>query len=218
MDPLIVDIVDTAVLAYPLVLVGTGVFALSGALLAAREGQTYVTMVFFALITGVGGGSVRDILIDRPVFWIHDPLIAALCVAVATLAWFTPRRWWEGQLLEYADAFGLTAYAVLGTAISLSLGVATVPAMLMGVVTGCAGGIVRDMVAGAPSILLQPELYVTPAAVSSVLCALGLLAELPETLVWAVSALAGFGLRSAALYWSITLPGYSRDDSAKAEA
>ena len=202
---------DTSTLAYLLMLLGTAVFALSGALMAAREGQTFVTMAFFALITGVGGGSIRDILIGAPVFWIHDPLIAPACLGVAVLAWSTPRKWWDGQLLEYTDALGLTAYAVLGTAKSLSLGVAPVPAMLMGVVTGCAGGIIRDMVAGAPSILMRPELYVTPAALSAALCGLGILIGLPDALVWAGATLAGFGLRSAALYWTIMLPGYSRN-------
>jgi uncharacterized membrane protein YeiH len=122
-----------------LALLGTAVFALTGALVAARERQTFVTMSFFALIAGVGGGTVRDLLIGAPVFWIHDPLIAAVCLSVALLAWFTPHRWWDGEFLEYADAAGMTAYAVLGTAKSLSFGVAPVPAMLMGVVTGCAG-------------------------------------------------------------------------------
>lgn len=201
---------DTSSLAYFLMQLGTAVFALSGAIMAARERQTFVTMAFFALITGVGGGSVRDILIGAPVFWIHDPLIAPVCLGVALLAWFTPHKWWDGQLLEYTDALGLTAYAVLGTAKSLSLGVAPVPAMLMGVVTGCAGGIIRDMVAGVPSILMRPELYVTPAALSAALCGLGLIAGFSDSLVWGIAVLAGFGLRSAALYWKIMLPGYAR--------
>jgi uncharacterized membrane protein YeiH len=201
---------DTPTLLYLLVLIGTALFALSGALLAARQGQTFVTMAFFALITGVGGGSLRDVLIGAPVFWIHDPWIAATCLAVSVIAWKTPRRWWDGQLLEYTDAIGLTAYAVLGTVKSLSLGVAPIPAMVMGVVTGCAGGIIRDMVAGVPSILMRPELYVTPAALSASLCAAGLLIGLPDPIVWTVATLAGLGLRTAALYWKIELPAYSR--------
>lgn len=201
---------DASTLSYIFVLVGSAVFALSGAILAAREEQTFVTVAFFALIVGVGGGSLRDILIGAPVFWIHDPLIAPACLAVAALAWFTPRKWWEGQLLEYADALGLTAYAVLGTAKSLSLGVAPVPAMLMGVVTGCAGGIIRDMVAGVPSILMRPELYVTPAVLSSVLCGIGIIANLPEALTWGVATAAGLVLRSAAIRWNIMMPAYSR--------
>ncbi len=89
---------DTSELAYLLMLLGTAVFALSGAIMAARERQTFVTMAFFALITGVGGGSIRDILIGAPVFWIHDPLTAPACLGVALMAWFTPHKWWDGQL------------------------------------------------------------------------------------------------------------------------
>ena len=201
---------ENPTLLYSIVLLGTALFALSGALLAAKEGQTLVTVAFFALITGVGGGSVRDLLIGTPVFWIHDPLIAAICLGVAILAWFTPVSWWSGRWMEYTDAIGLTAYAVLGTTKSLSLGVAPVPAILMGVVTGCAGGIIRDMIAGVPSILMRPELYVTPAALSAALCGVGMALGLPNPIVWSVATLAGLMLRSAALHWNITLPSYPR--------
>lgn len=194
----------------PLDLLGTAVFALTGALLAARLRQTFVTMAFFALITGVGGGSVRDLLIGVPVFWVRDPWVAPVCLTVALVAWFTPRKWWEGQLLEWADAAGLAAYAVLGTAKSLAFDVAPVPAVLMGIITGCVGGIIRDVLAGRPSILMRPELYVTAAALSAGLCAAGELLDLPRELAWSVAALAGFALRGAAIRYGIHLPAYRR--------
>jgi len=190
---------------------GTAVFAMSGALLAARLRQTFVTLAFFAFVTGVGGGTTRDLLIGAPVFWVHDPWIAPVVLLTALIAWFTPRRWWEGQLLEWADAVGLGVFAGLGTAKALAYGVAPVPSILMGVVTGCAGGIIRDVLAGVPSILMRPELYVTATALTAALCALGILAGLPQGPVWAVAALAGFGLRGAALVWKIELPAYSRE-------
>jgi uncharacterized membrane protein YeiH len=191
-------------------LAGIAVFALSGALLAARLRQTIVSMAFFALVTGVGGGSVRDLLIGAPVFWVRDPWVAPVVLLTALIAWFTPTRWWEGKMLDWADALGLAFYAVLGTAKALAYGVETVPAILMGVITGCAGGIIRDVLAGQPSILMRPELYVTAAALSATLCAAGTLAGLPLFAVWAVAALAGFGLRGAAIVWSLELPAYSR--------
>jgi uncharacterized membrane protein YeiH len=190
---------------------GTAVFAMSGALLAARLRQTFVTLAFFAFVTGIGGGTTRDLLIGAPVFWVHDPWIAPVVLLTALIAWFTPRRWWEGQLLEWADAVGLGVFAGLGTAKALAYGVAPVPSILMGVVTGCAGGIIRDVLASVPSILMRPELYVTAAALTATLCALGILAGLPQGPVWAVAALAGFGLRGAALVWKIELPAYSRE-------
>ncbi|MGZ3199619.1 MAG: trimeric intracellular cation channel family protein [Croceibacterium sp.] len=192
-------------------LAGIAVFSLSGALLATRLKQTIVTVIFFALVTGVGGGSVRDLLIGAPVFWVRDPWVAPVIVLTALIAWFTPRRWWEGKVLDWADAVGLAAYSVLGTAKALSYGVEPVPAILMGVITGCVGGVIRDVLAGQPSILMRPELYVTAAALGATLCALGSLLALPQEAVWALSALAAFALRGAALAWKIELPAYSRE-------
>jgi uncharacterized membrane protein YeiH len=192
-------------------LAGIAVFALTGALLAARLRQTFVTMAFFAVATGVGGGSVRDLLIGAPVFWVRDPWVAPVCLGVALLAWFTPRRIWEGAALEWLDAAGLAAYAVLGTAKALAFGVAPVPAAMMGVITGCVGGVIRDIMAGRPSIIMRPELYVTAAALTSALCAAGHAAGLPREAVWPVAALAGFALRGAAIRWKLGIPAYKQD-------
>ncbi|MFC4296406.1 trimeric intracellular cation channel family protein [Novosphingobium tardum] len=189
-------------------LAGIAVFALSGALLAAQLRQTFVTMVFFALVTGVGGGTVRDLLIGAPVFWVRDPWVAPVCLTTALVAWFTPTRWWEGRFLEWADAVGLAAYAVIGSAKALAWGVEPVPAWMMGVITGCVGGIIRDVLAGRPSILMRPELYVTAAALSAAVCIGGTVAGLPGALVWPLAAFAGFALRGAALARGIALPGY----------
>ncbi|TIX50786.1 trimeric intracellular cation channel family protein [Alteraurantiacibacter aquimixticola] len=191
-------------------LAGTAVFALTGASLAARLQQTFVTACFFALVTGVGGGTIRDLLLDANVFWLRDPWIAPVILGTALVAWFTPNRWWQGQLIEWADAAGLAAFSVLGTAKALTYGVAPIPAMILGVVTGCAGGIIRDVVAGVPSIMMRPDLYVTAAALSAMLTALLLGLGVTEALTWAIAALAGFALRGAAMIWNIQLPAYSR--------
>lgn len=200
---------NPAVLPPALDLLGTAVFALTGALLAARLRQTFVTMAFFALVTGVGGGSLRDMLIGAPAFWLHDPWVAPVIFATALIAWFTPRRWWEGQLLEWADAAGLAAFAVLGTAKALAFGVAPVPAAVLGVVTGCAGGIARDVIAGVPSIIMRPELYVTAAALAALVTVGGAMAGLPSAPVWGAAWLAGFALRGAAIRWKLALPSYA---------
>lgn len=189
-------------------LVGIAIFALSGALLAARLKQTFVTMAFFALITGVGGGSVRDLLIGAPVFWIHDPWVAPVCLGIALLVWFTPHRLWDGTLLEWADAAGLASYAVLGTAKALGYGVAPVTAALMGVITGCIGGVIRDMLAGRPSIIMRPELYVTAAALAATLCAAGTMLGATGWIVWLVAGACGFALRGAAIHWGLAIPAY----------
>ncbi len=196
-------------------LAGIAVFALSGALLAAQLRQTFVTMAFFALITGVGGGSVRDLLIDAPVFWVHDPLVAPVCLGVALLVWFTPKQWWEGALLDWADALGLAAYAVIGTAKALAFGVPPVPAITMGIITGCVGGVIRDVLAGRPSILMRPELYVTAAALSAVLACGATLAGVSPVAGWPVAIAAGFILRGIAIRLHLGLPHYrgERDEA-----
>jgi uncharacterized membrane protein YeiH len=189
-------------------LAGISVFALSGALMAVRMRQTLVTAAFFALLTGVGGGTVRDMLIGAPVFWIQDGAIAAICLAIAFLVWLTPEKWWEGQLLEWADAVGLAAYAVFGTAKATAWGVPPAPAILMGVITGCVGGIIRDMLAGQPSIIMRPEVYVTAAALSSVLYLLLISLGVVTAVSAVVAAVAGFTLRAAAIHWGLSLPTY----------
>lgn len=200
--PVVLELLDVA---------GIAVFALTGAVLATRLRQTFVTLAFFALVTGVGGGSVRDLLIGAPVFWIREPWVAPVCLCAALLAWFAPYRWWEGRLLEWADAAGLAAYSVLGTVKALGYGVPPVAAALMGVITGCVGGIIRDVLAGQPSILMRPELYVTAAALTAALAATGATLGLPDPLVWVVAALAGFALRGAAIHWSLSIPSYGRE-------
>ena len=197
-----------AVLPPALDLAGVAVFALTGALLAARLKQTFVTMAFFALITGVGGGSLRDMLLGAPAFWLHDPWVAPVIFATALIAWYTPRRWWENELLEWADALGLAAFAVLGTAKALAYGVAPIPAAVLGVVTGCVGGVARDIVAGVPSIIMRPELYVTAAALAAVLTVAGVLVGLPDAATWAIAWAGGFSLRAAAIRFRLALPTY----------
>ncbi|MBO6525972.1 trimeric intracellular cation channel family protein [Erythrobacter sp.] len=192
-------------------LAGVAIFALTGALVAAKEKQTFVTLAFFALVTGVGGGTVRDLLIGAPVFWIHDAWVAGVCLGVALFAWFTPTRWWEGRFLSIADGLGLAAYAVLGAAKALEYGLPPVPAALMGIITGCVGGIIRDVVAGRPSILMRPELYVTAAALSASLTVLGEFVGIMREWVWVGATAAGYGLRLAAIRWNLALPAYGRD-------
>jgi uncharacterized membrane protein YeiH len=189
-------------------LAGLAVFAASGALAAAKRGQTLVTLTFFALITGVGGGTVRDLLIDAPVFWVHDARAASVCLIVALVIWITPERWWRGEALDWFDAVGLAAYAVYGATKALGYGIPPVPAALMGVVTACVGGIIRDVLAGEPSILMRPELYVTAAALASASYVALVLFGVPGVIAATTAATAGFALRAAALRYHLALPAY----------
>lgn len=198
-----------AIEALPLLdVAGIAVFALSGALAAAREKQTLVTFAFFALVTGVGGGTVRDLLIGAPVFWVRAEWVPLTCLAMALLVWITPRSMWSDKALDWFDALGLAAYAVFGTAKALSFGIGPLPAAMMGVITACVGGILRDVLAGRPSIILRPEIYVTAAALSAGLFVMLLSAGLWWPAAALIAAVAGFALRAAAILKGLALPSY----------
>lgn len=187
---------------------GIALFAISGALAAAAKKQTLVTFIFFAVVTAVGGGTARDLLIGAPVFWIERNLVLLICIGAALAVWLLPRRWWSERAVIWCDAFGIAAYATYGAAKGLAFGVAPIPAIGMGVLTACLGGIVRDVLAGEPSILMRPELYVTAAALSAA-SMVGLdLAGVPGPLAAAAAALAGFALRAAAIARGWSLPAY----------
>ena len=190
--------------------VGIGVFAISGALLAAEKRQTLVTFIFFAVVTGVGGGTVRDLLIGAPVFWVHTNATLLICIAAALLVWTLSRAWIADKALLWFDAIGLAAYSTYGAAKALNYGVAPVPAFAMGVMTACVGGIIRDVLAGEPSILMRPELYVTAAALASGLFVALTLFGAPPGLAALVAGLAGFSLRGAAIARGLSLPAYDR--------
>ena len=190
---------------------GVAVFGISGALLAAAKRQTLVTFIFFAIITGVGGGTARDLLIGAPVFWIHENLTILICVGAALLVWAVPARWLRGRALLWFDAAGMAAYGTYGAAKGLAFGVAPVPAIGMGVLTACLGGIIRDVLAGEPSILMRSELYVTAAALSSALMVGLLAAGVADGLSGLIAAGAGFALRGGAIARGWALPGYGRE-------
>ena len=193
--------------------IGIAVFALSGALAAARAKQTLVTFAFFAVATGVGGGTVRDLLIGAPVFWVQASWVPLLCLAMAVVVWVTPQHWWENakgetKALDWADAVGLAAYAVFGTAKALAYNVDPLPAAMMGVITACVGGIIRDMLAHQPSIIMRPELYVTAAALAAGSFMVLLIAGAGFWIAASVAVFSGFGLRALAIYKGVSLPVY----------
>ena len=190
---------------------GVAVFAVSGALAAARIKQTIVTFAFFAAITGIGGGTLRDLLIGAPVFWVGRSDYLGICLVAAAAVWLLKADRWRMNALLWFDALGLGAYSVLGAAKALSMGIPALPSVIMGVLTASFGGIVRDLLAGEPSILLRREIYVSAAALGAGtyvgLSLLGL-SLWPAAVI---GAAAGFGLRGVAIATGLALPGY-RDD------
>lgn len=187
---------------------GIGVFAVSGALVAAGRRLDFVTFVFFAAMTGVGGGTLRDLLIGAPVFWVHANGTLLICIGAALAVWLARSSRFNSKALDWFDAAGLAAYATYGSAKAIGFGVAPVPAFAMGVLTACFGGIVRDVLAGVPSILMRRELYVTAAAVSAGLFVGLTVAGASRWSSAAVAVAAGFTLRGLAIARGWSLPAY----------
>src|ERR1700755_3276265 len=106
---------------------GIAVFAISGALVAAERRLDLVTFIFFAVVTGVGGGTLRDLLIGAPVFWVHAHATLLICMIAAVLVWTLSHRRFTGRALLWFDAAGMAAYATYGAAKALGFGVAPVP-------------------------------------------------------------------------------------------
>lgn len=187
---------------------GIAVFAISGALVAAERKLDLVTFVFFAAVTGIGGGTLRDLLIGAPVFWVRQNATLLICIGAAVAVWFLNRQRFTGRALLWFDAAGLAAYAVYGSAKAIGYGVAPVPAFAMGVLTACAGGIIRDLLAGQPSVLFQRELYVTAAAFAAALLVGLHLAGASNWLAAIIAVVAGFALRGLAITRGWSLPTY----------
>ena len=194
---------------------GVATFAASGALMAAEKRQDIITFIFFAAITGVGGGTLRDLLIGAPVFWVVDPGYSVVCAAMAVLVWLTRGRGLPGPALLWLDAIGLCVYATVGAAKALSLGVSPVVCVVMGAITATFGGVIRDVLANEPSILLRRELYITPAIVSAAVFIV--LVSLNMQSVWAsvIGVALGFTVRAGAILAGWHMPAFKPSEKKK---
>ena len=202
--------------------IGVAVFALTGALMAARKGMDPFGFALLATLTGVGGGTVRDLLIGtKPVFWVGDPTDVLVCLIVAGIVFVLgPKRvvalegGRRGRLLLWADALGLALFAMTGTAKALAAGVPALSAIALGTITATFGGMIRDIFAGSTPLVLRQEIYVTAAALgSAVTVTLHVIGSPP---LWGALAgfVAAFGLRAFALLRGWSLPAFpARDPS-----
>ena len=187
---------------------GVAVFAATGALAAAYQKQDVVTFAFFAALTGVGGGTVRDLLIGAPVFWVADWRYLAVCLIAAGGVWVIGPRTWRFRALMWLDAIGLAAYGVMGAAKAATFGATPLICVVMGVLTACFGGIVRDVLAHQPSILLRRELYISAALMAAGLFVGLKLVSVPTWWAVAVAVTAGLALRAGAILKGWSLPAF----------
>lgn len=186
-------------------------FAATGALVASRKGLDILGFMWLAVLTGVGGGTVRDLVLGAPVFWIVSPSFLTTCLITAVVVYLAaPRIESRYTLLLWFDALGLALVTVAGTAKALDYGTGALVAVVMGVVTASVGGIIRDLVGHEPSIILKREIYVTAAAVGA--CIFVLTNAL--NIVWLNPTIAGFvttfTVRGLAIVFDWQMPGYRR--------
>jgi uncharacterized membrane protein YeiH len=192
---------------------GVAVFALTGALLAARRRLDPFGFAMLATLTGIGGGTLRDLLLDRPVFWVAAPRDLYICVGLSLLVFAIGRirpalldRMERADLLHYADAAGLALFAVIGSLIARESGAPLFVSLALGAMTASFGGILRDVIVGEPSLVVRSEIYVTAAALAAGVALAGLEAGLYRDIAMGLGFIAGFGLRLAALRLGWSLP------------
>ena len=199
---------------YLLDLLGVAVFAVSGALAAGRARLDLFGVVVIAAITAIGGGTVRDVLLNRhPIFWVRDPvyLLVIAATAVGTVGYFHVHRP-PRETLMVADSLGLALFAIAGAQIAEEAGLSPLIVILMGTITGVAGGVLRDLLTAQVPLILKEDIYAT-AAIGGIALYL-LLQWLGTPRWWAVGAglAAIVALRLLAVVWKVQLPVFRLSD------
>lgn len=190
-------------------LLGVAVFAASGALVASRKEMDVVGFALVATVTGIGGGTFRDLLLGRTVFWVAQPQYVFVCFAVAILLFFTaPHIQRRYPVLLWADAAGLSLFAITGTAVALEAGALWSVSIAMGVMTATFGGLLRDVICNEIPLILRREIYATAAVVGAAtyvtLHVFSTTSAVPEI----AGFCACFVLRALAIRLKLSLPVY----------
>jgi uncharacterized membrane protein YeiH len=193
---------------YLLGLLATAAFAASGILAAMGTRIDLFGAVVVAIVTALGGGTLRDLMLDTPVFWLHDPAFMTCATLVGVLA-FLGRAHLDrhGNLLAYLDAMGVALFASGAFIKSTELGVPPAHALAMGVITGIGGGLLRDTLTGRETLLVSPELYATPIILGLTLQALATqVSGLSSDLGYAIGAVSIVGMRALAIHFGWRMP------------
>lgn len=187
------------------------IFALTGALVASRAQLDIVGFVFVACLTAVGGGTVRDVLLNRdPVFWIANPWFIAVASAAALIVFLTAHRL-ESRMrgIVWLDAAALAVAVPAGVGVAVSLGQSGTVVIIMGISTGCFGGLMRDVVCNeVPLVLKQGELYVTCALTGALAATVAMTFNLGLPTALLVCAATTFALRASSIALGWQLPIY----------
>jgi uncharacterized membrane protein YeiH len=187
------------------------IFAISGALAGSRAQLDLVGFAFVACLTAVGGGTIRDILLNRDaIFWIAEPAYILLAVAMSTVVFFTAHKF-ESRLkaLMWADAAALGVAVVAGAGVAIELGQPAIIVVLMGIATGCLGGLMRDVVCNElPLVLARGELYASAAFIGALSMVTAIRFGLPVDWAYLICGCATFALRAGSLLFGWSLPVY----------
>ena len=196
---------------YSLELLGTAAFAVSGALAASRKRMDIFGFCVLALMPAVGGGTIRDIIIDRvPVFWVSDNRYVAVALIAALIVFFAPHRraGSRRQVLVWADALGLSLFAALGTEICLQHNTGPLVAVMLGVTTAVTGGMIRDVICNEIPLILSREVYATAAFAASLAYVLADKLALGNNLALTFGVVTGFVIRGLAIVYNWSLPSF----------
>jgi uncharacterized membrane protein YeiH len=189
---------------------GVAVFAATGALAASRKQLDIIGFLFFASITGIGGGTLRDLVLGQtPVFWVLNPAYILVSTGVAILVYFTAHMFESRyKLLLWLDAIGISAYAVMGASKGYSATDSMSIAIIMGILTATFGGILRDVLAGEPSVLLRSEVYIAAVLAGAATYTLAIVVGVPLAIAASTGFLVTFIIRGGALRYGWTFPTY----------
>lgn len=190
---------------------GVAVFAISGALAAGRRSMDWLGVMVIAIVTSIGGGTLRDLLLDRTAFWIRDPgyLMTILGAALFTMVYARFQRAPE-KALAIADAFGLALFSISGAQIAESAHHPGLIVVVMGTITGVFGGVIRDVLcAEIPMILRKGSIYGTAVIVGASIYVLLQQAGIDRSLASLAGMTAIATLRLSAIYFNLTLPVFT---------
>jgi uncharacterized membrane protein YeiH len=189
---------------------GIVAFAITGALVASRNQMDVVGFVLLGTVTGIGGGTIRDLLLGvHPVLWVEHPEYLAVCIVVSVAVFFTaPLVHSRLRLILWVDAAGLALFATVGAERALAHGASGLVAVVMGVITACFGGIIRDLLGQERSVIFSRELYVTAAFAAAVAFAGLTMVGASREMAILAGVIAGFTLRAGALLRGWSLPRY----------
>jgi uncharacterized membrane protein YeiH len=189
-------------------LVGTAVFAITGALAAGRKRMDIFGVAVLGCVTALGGGTLRDVILGiRPVFWISDTEYLAVAV-IAAIGTFVSARQWKlpAMVLMYADAVGLAVFTVIGFQRGFHATHVYSIGIVMGMTTGVVGGMIRDVLSGEIPLILRREIYASASLCGASLFALLSHLRLSSLLVAIVAFLVTLSIRLTALHWNLALP------------